>query len=540
MDLKLAQSCKVLIVDDQVLAQGYMKYSLEELGFRDITYEDKANKAIKLIANTHYDLIVCSYNLKKDQDGYHLYDELKSSYALSPRTAFVFISADTNAELVHSIVEMQPDDFLAKPFTVKDLDKRLTRVLTRKQALKKIYRLIENQDYQQALSEVELFLTDPDQSQFFPLALKTKGEMLLACHRAEEAKAFYQAILNVQNFTWAQVGMVNALIKLGEDDEAEKMILRLAFKPDSQLLAFDLLSGLHIKQEDFNTALESKVMATEISPRNIRRHHQVMDLSRITHDYEVQFETAKNIVKFSKDSIHDKPQNYLNVVRAGIDFAMTADDDETDELLHQAKGYLKQFETSFPKAEKDNATKVINARLLFLQDEKDKAQALIEQLDEESLEEDAMDDLLDKAKAFHELGLYDKSEAVLQEIEQRCLEDENQSQTFMRYIQQERKERSSIKQTPKELNNNAVAQYQRGDLDNALKSFRQAFTVMPKNSSIALNLLQTIAMNTRSKGLPENAKQVIQSCISTVEAGTLNEEQKERYLKVRQFLEQAI
>ena len=145
MDLKLAQSCKVLIVDDQVLAQGYMKYSLEELGFRDITYEDKANKAIKLIKSSHYDLIVCSYNLKKDQDGYHLYDELKSSHALSPRTAFVFISADTNAELVHSIVEMQPDDFLAKPFTVKDLDKRLSRVLTRKQALKKIYRLIESE-----------------------------------------------------------------------------------------------------------------------------------------------------------------------------------------------------------------------------------------------------------------------------------------------------------------------------------------------------------------------------------------------------------
>lgn len=258
---------------------------------------------------------------------------------------------------------------------------------------------MDQENFNGALAEVELFLTDPDQSQFFPLALKTKGELLLSCHRAEEAKSFYQAILNVQKFTWAQVGLVNALIKLGDDEEAEKLILQLAFKPDSQLLAFDLLSGLHINQEDFNTALESKMMATEISPRNIRRHHQVMDLSRITHDYENQFETAKKIVKFAKNSIHDKPQNYLNVVRAGIDFAMTADDSETDGLLTQSKHYLKQLETSFPKAENDNATKVINARMLFLQDEKDKAQALIEQLDE-----DSMDDLLDQAKAFHELG----------------------------------------------------------------------------------------------------------------------------------------
>lgn len=126
MDRKLAQSCKVLIVDDQVLAQGYMKYSLEWLGFNDITYEDKAPKAIKMIKGNHYDLIVCSYNLKKEQDGYYLYDELKNTQALSPRTAFVFISADTNVELVQSIVDMQPDDFLAKPFTVKELDRRLS------------------------------------------------------------------------------------------------------------------------------------------------------------------------------------------------------------------------------------------------------------------------------------------------------------------------------------------------------------------------------------------------------------------------------
>ena len=110
----------------------------------------------------------------------------------------------------------------------------------------------------------------------------------------------------------------------------------------------------------------------------------------------------------------------------------------------------------------------------------------------------------------------------------------------MHYIQQEKQERSNIMQTPKELNNSAVEQYQMGEMDKALKSFRQAFTVMPKNPSIALNLLQTIAMKAREKGVPQNARSVIQSCIHTVEEGTLNEEQRERYQKVKLFLEQAL
>lgn len=540
MNPRIAKDTKVLIVDDQVLAKGYMKYSLEELGFSDITYVDKAQHALNKIRHEQFQLIICSYNLKKDQDGYYLYDQLKHNGELQPSCAFIFISADTTADLVHSIVELQPDDFLAKPFTVKDLDKRLTKVLTRKQALKKVYRFMGKGQLLKALSEVEMFLTEPKNSEFFPLALKTKGELLLGCGHYEQAKEFYQAIINVQPFTWAQLGLVNAFIHLNEDEDAEKLVLRLAFKKDSQLAAYDLLSALQIKQKDFDSALECVVVATEISPRNIRRHKTALDLSRITHDYETQFEAAKKIVKFAKDSIHDKPENYLNVARAGIDFAMTSDESETFKLLRQSNEYVKQFKAAFPKAELHDQIKVIDARLLYLQDEKENAKALLGQLESDNWESDNMDALLDKAKAFHELGFYDKSIAVLDLIEKRCKKDEQQGSLFLHYVQQERQERSDIKQTPKELNNSAVAYYKKGDLDDALRVFRQAFVVMPKNVSIALNLLQSIAMNSKSDIAEKSTAKLVDTCIRAIENSSLSDEQTERYHKVREMIQESV
>lgn len=540
MNSQLAKDTNVLIVDDQVLAKGYMKYSLEELGFSDITYVDKAQLALSKIRHEHFDLIVCSYNLKKDQDGYYLYEQLKFNGELAPSTAFIFISADTTSDLVHSIVELQPDDFLAKPFTVNELDKRLSRVLTRKKALYPVYKFMEKGQHQRALAEVELFLAEPKNSEFFPLALKTKGDLLLACGQYEQAKDFYLAILNVQSFTWAQLGLVNAYIHLDEDEEAEKLVIRLAFKPDSQLAAYDLLSALQIKQNDFDAALECVVMATDVSPRNIRRHQTAVELSRITHDYETQFEAAKRIVKFAKNSIHDKPENYLNVARAGIDFAMTSDDKETDKLLKQSNEYVRQFMAAFPKAELHDQMKVINARLLYLQDEKENAKALLEQLDKHNWETEPLEGLLDKAKAFHELGLHDNSNSILEQIEKRCKRDEKQGSLFLHYVQKEKVERSVIKQTPKELNNSAVSFYQDGEIDQALSVFRQAFTVMPKNPAIALNLLQSIAIIAKERDIPENSKAAIKSCIATIENSALNEEQEERYNKVRGFLEQSM
>ena len=308
MNIKLARQMKVLIVDDQVLAKGYLKYSMEELGFQDIEYVDKAKLALSAIRREKYDLIICAYDLKQEQEGYFLYDQLKEHKELPPSTAFVFISADTTADIVHSIVELQPDEFLAKPFTVRELDKRLTRVLNRKQALKAVYDLIERNQPDQALNEIEQFLTEPKNAEFFPLALKTKGELLQACNYIDQAKEFYQAILNVQNFTWAQLGLVRCHIRLNEDDEAEKLILELAFEKDSMLAAYDLLTALQIKLQEFEDALEGVSLAGEISPRNIHRHRQALDLSRITHDYESQFEAAKKVVKFAKNSIHDKPE----------------------------------------------------------------------------------------------------------------------------------------------------------------------------------------------------------------------------------------
>lgn len=536
MNHKLTKDMRVLVIDDHMLARGYLKYSMEELGFQHIEYVDKVNLALSALRTSHFDLVICSYELKQEQDGYFLYEQLKDTDDLRPSTAFVFISADTTPDIVHSIVELQPDDFLAKPFTVRELNKRLTRVLTRKRALKPIYKLIESNQLDPALQEIEVFLAEPKNADFYAIALKLKGELLIAKGYVEQAKDFYQAILNVQNFTWAQLGLIRCCIQLDEDDDAEKLILELAFRPDSMLAAYDLLTALQIKHKEFADALETVDTATNISPRNLKRHHMAFDLSRLTHDYESHFEAAKRIVKYAKNSVHDKPEIYLNAARAGIDFAMTSEQEQTSKLLKQVSDYLKQMKSNFPKADLKEQITIIDARMMYLRDEADNARSLLEQVSETKLEAESMDALLDKAKAFHEVGLHDNALTILDAIAKRCVQDPDQSELFLQYIQQEREEKDSIRHSPKELNNSAVQQYHQGDLDTALETFRQAFTVMPKNASIALNLLQAAAISIRDKGQTPYDKDMIRNCMFTIENGKLNADQDQRYHKVKEVL----
>ena len=229
------------------------------------------------------------------------------------------------------------------------------------------------------------------------------------------------------------------------------------------------------------------------------------------------------------------PEHYLNVARAGIDYAMTADEEQTNALIKQANEYIRQFRHAFPKADMQDQVNVINARLMYLSDEKDNAKALLEQLGNDNWESESIEALLDKAKAFHEIGIHERSQEILSEIMRRCEENEQGDEIFLHYVEQEQKEKRQIKQSSKELNNAAVQHFQQGDVDNALHTFTDAFTLMPKTPSIALNLLQVITI--KRLHTDDAYQKTIQRCVKTVENGPLNDEQENRYVKIRELLD---
>lgn len=247
------QNAKMLIVEDQPLALSYMKQSLEQLDFRNLKFAESADAAKELCTINKFDLIVCSFGLTKKQNGYQFYEELRAKQLIRSSTAFIFISSETSPELVHSIIELQPDDFLVKPFSIKELQYRIERVLKRKQALKQINTLIDDKNYSKALKVLDLEL-DKKEHNYTSLLLKLKGELLLKLNHLEEAKSFYKSVLALQKFTWAKLGLVEALISNNEDVIAQKMLKTLIERSETRLAALDLLSKLEIKLNQYENA----------------------------------------------------------------------------------------------------------------------------------------------------------------------------------------------------------------------------------------------------------------------------------------------
>lgn len=529
MSVQAFINTKILIVEEQALALSHMKRSLEQLDFRNLKFAENAQAAIEYCRNDKFGLIICSFDLTKRQDGYQLYEELKSKRLIRNSTSFIFVSAETSGALVHSVIELQPDDFLVKPFTIKELRSRIERVLRRKHSLKKIYTLIDDSNDSKAVKFIDAEL-DKSGHAYSPILLKLKGEALLRLNRVKEAKQFYKSALNLQKFTWAKIGLIEALIANNEDSLAQRMLKTMLERSETRLIALDLLGRLEIKLNQYEKAQNFLSEASKIAPRNIDRQKSLSRIALINHDYERSYDAQKDIAQYAKHSIHDNPEVYLNTVRAGIDFALSTDQTEQiNRITRQTQQYLGELKKQFPNADNQAQIDVLNARIHYLKDESKNARRLIEQLEDESSIR-SIDAALDKAKAFHELGFHHKAQDLFSQIITHCERHDNLNDPItMHYIQQQQSERRDITMGPKELNNHAVNQFNRGHLGVALEAFSQAFRIMPKNASIALNLLQCLLDNTGKNGQTFNST-LAKKCISTLNhSETLEPEQVSRF-----------
>jgi DNA-binding response OmpR family regulator len=532
MPTKIFSKAKILIVEEQPLAQSYMKQSLEGLGFRQLRFAEHAIAAKEQCQVEQFDLIVCSFNLSKHQDGYQLYEELKVKRYIKSSTGFIFISAETSGSLVHSVLELQPDDFLVKPYTIYELKNRIEKVLMRKYHLQRVYQLIDDDNDSKAIKHIDELLQNKSNT-YSAILLRLKGNALLRLKRNEDAKAFFKSVLNIQKFTWAKVGLVEALIANNEHILAQRMLKTMLQRNETRLVALDLLGRLEVKLNQFDEAQAFFSQAVNIAPRNISRQKALSHVSLLNHDYEKNYLTQKDIANYAKHSIHDHPDVYLNAARAGIDFALTTDQsDQVNRISRQTNQYLNDLKQQFPNSNNQTQIDVLNARLHYLKDEHQKAKALIEQLDESDTQIRSVDGALDKAKAFHELGFHNKAQMLFNQIITHCERHPTVSDpVYVRYIQQQQTERRDIKMGPKELNNHAVSHFNKGQLNVALEAFTQAFRVMPKNASIALNLLQCLFDN---NGQGQSFNLVLaKKCYRLLCKHTLEDEQAARFEKIK-------
>jgi DNA-binding response OmpR family regulator len=117
---------RLLLVEDEVDIQGFLRRSLDEAGFEVVIASD-GKSAEKLAIDNHFDILIVDLGLP-DQDGITLIFRLRQLGVLAP---VLILSARRSVDDRVRGLEQGGDDYLTKPFAFAELLARLRNLLKR-------------------------------------------------------------------------------------------------------------------------------------------------------------------------------------------------------------------------------------------------------------------------------------------------------------------------------------------------------------------------------------------------------------------------
>ncbi|MBU2880273.1 response regulator [Aliiglaciecola lipolytica] len=489
---KPLSSLNVLVIDGQSLVHDSIKSALIEIGISNCKSAENAFYALRLCEQTKFDVVLISFDIRSDKDGFNLLEEMRLKGHISKTTMVIFLSADTSMSLVNCVVELQPSDFWVKPLDRKTMEKRFKYLFAIKEKLYKLSYCIDKAEYPTAIYYAERQLKDESLSKYYPMINRLIGECLINLKEYSQAEAFYKKLSERYKYGWVQVNLARSLLKQDKMSEAIALTDALLERDDTRFTTYDALAEYYIEKEDYAKGYEIIQEATKLAPRNLDRNKKSWNLARLNHDKKGQYMATMNMAKFAKNSIHDTPDLNLNVIRAAIDLAGSLNGEEATRLITKTERDLSFFVNEYGHdSQLKEQLAIINARMLNLKSDKKGAEEIIKEHMETS-SSNSVEDSLDKVKAFHEMGYWEESIRLLDSIKSKIEGDSFIGRVINEYLDQESKERTDIRYSPKELGEMASSHYKNKRYEPAYELLTQAFVLAPKNPNMALSILKVM------------------------------------------------
>ena len=492
MSLEDYSKKRFLIVDELDSFRFSTKKTLMELGLKLIDSASSAQKVITGFENINYDIVLCNYELGKGKNGQELLEELRHRKLLKFTGLFFIISAEVEKGKVMGTIENEPDGYLVKPVTPKNLKVRLLKSLQMKDAMRDIDTAIDNEDYESAITFCDRKITDKDR--YLVRALKTKAWLLTKIKEYDRAIEVYESILKANDFTWAEYGLAKIAVKQKEFKRATDLLKKIIAKDPHQLDAMDLLAEIYKKQDNIPEAQALVQQAISFSPNALLRQKELADLCIQSNQEEEAINAFRKMVKLSDQSVFAKPQQFFDFANF---LAFTSKDDETPEtnsLVKEAFDLIQKGTKRFAsKSHIDDQSKLVSANIHATIGNTEEAQSIFDSvMTNKSVQEIPLDaeSIQIAATTLASLGKGNDAEILLEQAAD--LAEGNDELVASIYDQLNTDISDKKRKQAATINKQGIKLYSDGMVEQSAENLRKAVPLTPRHISLNLNLAQVL------------------------------------------------
>ncbi len=264
---------RYLIVDDFVGIRQLLRETLRNLGAKHFDQAASGGEAMTMLSKTHYDVVLCDFNLGDGKNGQQVLEECRIRNLLTPSSVFLMVSAEKSVESVMGAAEHQPDAYIIKPITEGVLLTRLNRVWQKKQIFREIDQAFVEKDYLRAAK-----LCD-DQIAVHKLhaidLLRMKATLLLKAGEPEKARAVYEQVLDDRDYNWARTGLGKIRMNNGDHEAARQMFQGVIAENRFYIDAYDQLATAYQLMGKMEESCDVLEKAAKLSPNSVVRQRRL-------------------------------------------------------------------------------------------------------------------------------------------------------------------------------------------------------------------------------------------------------------------------
>ncbi len=312
----------VLVVDPNPGIRANLQNMLNQSGISRVEYAVNAGTAVRQLARKGYDVILCEYDLgsgaggKSDegQDGQQLLEDLRHHKLIPPWAIFIMLTSEAAHDKVIGAAELQPTEYILKPFTADALNQRIQRALARRAAMLPAWQQIAQGNPAAAIRTcIDAAAGQPRYAVEFA---RLRAELHASLKEHQQAEGVYRQLIAARPLGWARLGLGRALFAQGRIDEAVALLEQLVRDNPRLMAAYDLLARCHEARGAHAQAQKTLEDAVGISPHMVRRLRKLGEVALETGDVAAAEKSFKQVVTRSRHSEFRNPEDHVNLVKA--------------------------------------------------------------------------------------------------------------------------------------------------------------------------------------------------------------------------------
>ena len=502
----------ILIVEDQKPFQVMLKGMLKNMGAGTVVVSTTGENAVSRCADQPFDIIFIDYNLGTGRNGRQLFEELKERSLIPTHNVSIMVTGESQSTVVVGAIEVNPDDYLVKPFSQNLLKQRVLRAWAKKQLLLPMLIALEKGDLHQALAEVDILLANNPRLK--AIAQRYKAEILLKLKSFKQLDAFIDSILTEKKLGWALVYKSKVLQHRGKYDLAIKCAKEAVSLSKFTIEAYDVITDCYLLNNEIRPAYDWIRSGIEKSPFSVPRQYKLSAVAKLNKDFEASIKACSQVVDLTSKSFKKDYHHLLNHIRNIIDICDLEEDVNRKRKFNQEAIFALQKSkveaSSFKGVKPEDFEQICMARLDSANGMNYKAKRAFFNLTEKYGDNDyrfPSELLADSISLMLRIGEYEKAMDYSTQIKRARTGLDDFTKAM---VDDAQKQAENKIEKVKMLNKLGIEEYKDGNYDKAQELFEEALEVAPMNTGSALNQIQVLIALIEAD--PDNRWKYIDKC----------------------------